>query len=842
MKGFGSQLGKGVDGESSRAGKRGGRTFGTAFARTGIGPIKAGFGTIGKLGAGLFAGVAVGGFFKSAISGASDLQESASKVNVVFGKQGPAILKASQTSAKAMGLSKNAYLAATGTLGNLLVSLDIAPKKAAGMSSSMVRLAGDLASFNNVSPEAALEAIRSGLTGETEPLKQFGVNMNDATLKTQAMKMGLIKNTKEALTPQSKALAAQALIMAQTGTAQGDFARTSKGLANQQRILAAQFDDTKSKIGAVLLPAMTSIVTAVNSKVLPALKGWGGKVGDFAAPLVAKAKEVAPQIGAAITSGFATVKITMTPIIAQIATGAQAAAATVITGVKTGLDTGNWAPLGASIGRALVTAIQGAGTALAAIGKVLGDMLAKVDWVGIGVKMGQQAPSLLIGLAAGLVTFDFGSLLRGLAEHWRVILVAVILTAFAPAKLLGAVGGVLARIPLAGKLLAWALEHFAGFSKGLVRMVGDAFGFVGRALLDGIRTVFPNAGRALESAALGLPLRINTAIVQLAVKGGQLVARFVGAIRARISEVGAQGALMANAVVRPFARAGTWLLSAGRDVVMGLASGIRGAASIILGAAVKFLADQIPGPLKKLLGISSPAKATMPIGRQIVEGVAVGMRNATTSALDAAKALVDRISGRLNARLSAAVDKLSALKDKAREAFSTAAGGIGSFLDISQIGQSVTDELGNVTVPSTASLFSGFAASAQAFAAALKGMADNKLPVSLISTIAGSGNLAAAQSMANLNPADTSSVITSTNAIDAAQRQGGNLLAELIVDPKLLAAVTATAAEDKKQVELLQAVVKKLDGLDKDTTVSAKISGDDLMILVHRAEKKAKGR
>src|SRR5665647_348070 len=236
-KGFGSKLQKQLSGDLGAAGNAGGKRLGSgilASAKSFVAPL-----------AGLFAVSAGVGFFKGAVDGASDLNESASKVGVVFGKQAGQILAASQTSASAMGLSKTAYLDATGGLGNLLVSLDIAPKKAAALSQQMVTLAGDMASFNNVSPEEALAALQSGLTGETEPLKRFGVNMNDATLKAQALKMHLIKTTKEAMSPQTKALAAQALIMDQTKTAQGDFARTSGGLANQQRILAARTEDLK---------------------------------------------------------------------------------------------------------------------------------------------------------------------------------------------------------------------------------------------------------------------------------------------------------------------------------------------------------------------------------------------------------------------------------------------------------------------------------------------------------------------------------------------------------------------------------------------------------------------
>lgn len=287
-KGFGSKLNSQIGPEIDSSAKSAGAGFGKVFAAAG----------------GALATAGIGSFLKGSIDVASGLQESASKVGVVFGKASDQIMQTAKTSATAMGLSKAAYLEATGSLGNLLVSLDLAPKKAANMSQSMVKLAGDLASFNNVSPEDALAAIQSGLTGETEPLKRFGVNMNEATLKAQALKMGLIETTKEALTPQVKALSAQALIMDQTKTAQGDFARTSDGLANQQRILAAQFDNVKAKIGSALLPVMTSFVTLLNGSIVPGVRSFisgmqsgAGAGGQFAAVMTSIASAIASAAG-----------------------------------------------------------------------------------------------------------------------------------------------------------------------------------------------------------------------------------------------------------------------------------------------------------------------------------------------------------------------------------------------------------------------------------------------------------------------------------------------------------------------------------------------------------------
>jgi hypothetical protein len=210
---------------------------------------------------------------KSFLEGATSIQESLSKNEVLFGQFAGRVEDFSDRSAKAFGISKQAALEATGTFGNLFVALDIGPKKSAGMSVALTKLAADLASFNNATPEEALEAIRSGLVGETEPLRRFGVNLNDATLRAEALRMGLVKNTKEALEPQTKALAVNSLLFKQTEKAQGDFRRTSDGLANQQRILKAQLADTAAELGGRLMPFALKAVSALNGLFDSSSKG-----------------------------------------------------------------------------------------------------------------------------------------------------------------------------------------------------------------------------------------------------------------------------------------------------------------------------------------------------------------------------------------------------------------------------------------------------------------------------------------------------------------------------------------------------------------------------------------
>ncbi len=208
--------------------------------------------------AGAIAGTALFGLGKAAVNTASDIAESQSKIRVVFGQSSAAVLKFADTTADSLGISKAAALDAAGTFGNLFVALKLPQPEAAKMSVRMVQLAADMASFNNTSPQEALEALRSGLVGETEPLRKYGVNIQDATLRQKALELGLISTTKDTLPPAIKAQASYALILDQTKTAQGDFARTADGLANSQRRATARMSDLGAELGGKLLPAVRS--------------------------------------------------------------------------------------------------------------------------------------------------------------------------------------------------------------------------------------------------------------------------------------------------------------------------------------------------------------------------------------------------------------------------------------------------------------------------------------------------------------------------------------------------------------------------------------------------------
>lgn len=204
-----------------------------------------------------------------AVKAASDLSETISKVGVLFGDTAKDIEKFADGAASSLGQTKQQALDAAATFATFGKSAGLSGKDLSKFSIDFVKLSSDLASFNNTTPEQAINAIGSALRGEAEPLRAYGVLLDDASLRQSALSLGIIKTTKEALTPQQKVLAAQALIYQQTGAAQGDFERTSDGLANKTRILTAQLENAKVTIGEALLPIVLELATFFSEKVIP---------------------------------------------------------------------------------------------------------------------------------------------------------------------------------------------------------------------------------------------------------------------------------------------------------------------------------------------------------------------------------------------------------------------------------------------------------------------------------------------------------------------------------------------------------------------------------------------
>jgi murein DD-endopeptidase MepM/ murein hydrolase activator NlpD len=237
--------------------------------------LRRGMGRLAR-GAALAGAAAGAGFAAGAVKAtraASDLEESVNKSRETFEAAGPAMEKWASTAATSLGMSKAAALENAASIGAMLKPMGVAPKRAAEMSREMVQLASDMASFNNEDPTEMLDRIRSGLSGESEPLKRFGAVLTETRVKQHAYKVGIAETGAE-LTEQQKIQARYSLLLKDTADQQGDFARTADGMANAQRIAKAQMADLSAQIGRVFLPLMVQTLRVVNDVAQWAQRNW----------------------------------------------------------------------------------------------------------------------------------------------------------------------------------------------------------------------------------------------------------------------------------------------------------------------------------------------------------------------------------------------------------------------------------------------------------------------------------------------------------------------------------------------------------------------------------------
>lgn len=213
-----------------------------------------------------FAGGLYGAFraLRSAINISSDLTEVQNVVDVTFGDMADKIEKLSETSIQDFGLSELTLKQVASRFQAMGTAMGFSQEKMSDMSIELTKLAADMASFYNVSQDEVATSLQAVFTGQTRPLRRYGIDLTEATLKEWAMKKGLDANLKS-MTQAEKTMLRYQYVMEASAAAQGDFARTSGTWANQVRILVENFKALGSVIGGTLINAFKPFVTALNS-------------------------------------------------------------------------------------------------------------------------------------------------------------------------------------------------------------------------------------------------------------------------------------------------------------------------------------------------------------------------------------------------------------------------------------------------------------------------------------------------------------------------------------------------------------------------------------------------
>lgn len=437
-----------------------------------------------------FAAVGVGSLLKSTITEASDLGESINAVNVSYGNAAKGVKQLGRESARSLGMSNKEFNGLAVRFSSFSKTIAGEGGNVVGTLDDLTTRASDFASVMNLDVSKAAELFQSGLAGETEPLRAYGIDLSAAAVAAYAVANGISKSAKD-MTEAEKVQARYGLLMKSTNNTAGDFANTSDSLANSQRILGASWDDLKAKAGTALLPALAGVTSFMADSVLPTIEGLGPKFATAfdsvkGPEIVASVRGWATDISADITSSPAWDFGTK-----------------ILDRIKTGFSTGDWGPLAGIIKTAMEgldakTIGEGVGTmlkgALRNLGNIAGDvytflkdMIAKVDWASLAMEIGKQAPVVALGFVTGLLNFDIGAVFGFVADHWFEILIGAIGLFFAPARFIGKIAGILAKIPLVGPFLA----KFLTVVKGLTDKVGGWVGGILGKFITGFRAGSP---------------------------------------------------------------------------------------------------------------------------------------------------------------------------------------------------------------------------------------------------------------------------------------------------------------------------------------------------------------
>lgn len=282
----------------------------------------------GPLAAAFTIGAAIS-FGKDAIQQASDLNESANAIKVTFGDASGAIATLGETASKRLGLSQSQFNGIATQFSAFAGTIAGEGGNVADVIDKISQRGADFASVMNLDVNDSMRIFQSGLAGETEPLRKYGIDLSQAAVEAYAMSAGIWDGV-GTMTEAQKVQARYGSLMAQTSKTQGDFANTADGLANSQRIANAQIQDAQAKLGSAFLPMVQAVTVFLANTFIPVITSvgdtfrnvftWINENVSLAIPIFAALGAVllaalAPAIWAAVAATWAfTVALLANPV------------------------------------------------------------------------------------------------------------------------------------------------------------------------------------------------------------------------------------------------------------------------------------------------------------------------------------------------------------------------------------------------------------------------------------------------------------------------------------------------------------------------------------------------
>lgn len=549
-------------------------------------------------------------FGASAFKAASDAAELQSAFDQTFGDMAADMTAWAEATGDAMGRSTQSIQEAANTFGIFFNQAAPTRQEAAEMSKTFAVLAQDLASFYNVAESDALQKLRSGLSGESEPLRDFGVFLTEANVKAKALELGLGSLGGE-LSEQDKIMARYALILEATSNAQGDVARTSEGTANQMRAAQAAFQELQVTVGTKLIPVLTPLITKL-AGILDAFSGLSEGTQTFIVAAAAIAAAVGPVLFAlgSLVSAVGALAPVFAPLVTVV--GAAFGAGGVFAGAFSSLSAfGSMLSLVAGAAAPVLAPLA----AVAAVGALIW-----ANWDKIGPVLAELRDKFVAALGPKLTAL-VDTVKTKLTELWNG--------------------------PF-GEAIRWVINVLGEFGaaytsvmgEALIRVISAAVDIVAgafSAIIDSVQLVIAvltgDWAGAWEAAKSLVSNAINTVLNVL----NSLAPGAGDAVRA-----------LATRLWEGLTQIVNDMLTIGRNIVQGLVNGIRANAEAVWNALRSVVMAGVDR-IRDFLGIRSPSLLFMEMGGFITEGLAIGITDGlgdVETAMDALGATVaDGLSG-----------------------------------------------------------------------------------------------------------------------------------------------------------------------------------------------------
>ena len=598
----------------------------TKATGAGFGGLVEGLGKIGLAAEGvkaIFSGIV--SVFGAPVKAASDLNESMGKSVVIFGDAAAGVQEFAAGAAEALGMSKQQALEASGSFGNLFVSMGVGTDAAAALSQRLVTAAGDLGALNNVSNEDALEKLRAGLIGEAEPLRSLGILLSAAAVEERALAETHKASAKE-LTEGDKALARYSLILEGAATSQGNFADTATDFAGAQKRMQAGFANLQAEVGGIFLPTVNRLLNVFTSEAPAAFEALKSPLGAIGVVFQDVAQEILTFIRTVRNIG-------------------EAEGVDVFTATITALEL----RIGEVFGTTAQSIFHGFVDLLSDVrvaGGVLYDELA--DLVGfiatnLLARFGEATEK---GRPVGLTLTDIGLAAKAGAQAVREI-TDMFMSATPAGEALRLVADI-----LVVSFVAWKVALIATTLATNAYAIGLGVVTAAQSAWSVVTTVASGIGIAFAGvmSAINLVLSLNPIgliVIGLTLLAGALVLAYnnsetfrnivngtwevlKGAVSATITFVVDTFNTFVTYMAALPARIAAFATGIGTGIVDGIVGGINSFTAKVRGT-VEDLANSLPGWVKKILGIASPSTVFAEIGEELTNGLAGGIQEGTST-------------------------------------------------------------------------------------------------------------------------------------------------------------------------------------------------------------------